>query len=330
MMIDREADDPALPLYEVIYRVLRRHIDDGVLPDGLVVGETALARAFQSSRIPAGAALKRLEDEGRVTRFGGRGLMIGADPAATPLRRDLVEAGLKLPETRMLEPRTRNRRATIYPEVEHIIACCLPYGRFQLNESLLADYYRVSRTVAHEVMTALDRAGLIVQDNNQRWYAGPLTPELMQEHFEMRWLLEPLALEQAWPGLDRRDLVAKRERILAVQSGRRTAAGLERLEHDLHVDTVLRCANSQLRDAIHRSQLPLIAMHDTYPILPDTEEMLAEHLAVFDCLIAGDPAGAQKALERHLRRSLGPNRERLATGQRLAPFRPVPFLIAVG
>jgi len=329
-MVDRDADDPAMPLYELIYRVLRQHIVEGALPAGLVVGETALARAFQSSRIPAGAALKRLEDEGLVTRFGGRGLMIGADPDATPLRRDLVEAGLTLPEARALRPTTRNRRTAIYPEVEHIVACCLPYGRFQLNESLLAEHYRVSRTVAHEILTALDRAGLVTQDSNQRWYAGPLTPERMQEHFEMRWLLEPLALEQAWPVLEQRDLVAKRQRILAVQSGRRTAARLERLEHDLHVDTVQRCANSQLRDAIHRSQLPLIAMHDTYPILPDAEEMLVEHLAIFDCLIAGDPAAAQRELAQHLRRSLAPNKERLASGERLAPLRPVPFLIAVG
>jgi DNA-binding GntR family transcriptional regulator len=330
MKADRGADDPALPLYEVIYRVLRRHIDEGALPVGLVVGETALARAFQSSRIPAGAALKRLEDEGRVTRFGGRGLMIGSDPDATPIRRDLADAGLRLPEDRRLEPRSRNRRTAIYPEVEHIVACCLPYGRFQLNESLLAEHYRVSRTVAHEVLTALDRAGLIEQDSNQRWYAGPLTPALMHEHFEMRWLLEPLALELAWDNLDSDDLRAKRERILTVQSGRRTPAKLEGLEHDLHVDTVLRCANGQLRDAIHRSQLPLIAMHDTYQIHPDTEEMLVEHLAVFDCLVAGDVRAAQRALAHHLRRSLGPNKQRLATGDRLAPLRPVPFLIAVG
>ncbi|WP_336802272.1 GntR family transcriptional regulator [Kaistia sp. MMO-174] len=330
MPADAQADEAGLPLYEVIYRALRRQIVDGTLPAGLVVGETALARAFRSSRIPAGAALRRLEDEGLVTRFGGRGLMIGADDSATPLRLDLVEAGLVLPDARALQPTARNRRATIYPEVEHIVACCLPYGRFQLNESLLAEHYGVSRTVAHEVLTALDRAGLVTQDSNQRWYAGPLTPERMHEHFEMRWLLEPLALEQAWPTLHRRDLVAKRERIRAVQSGKRSAELLERLEHDLHVDTVQRCANSQLREAIHRSQLPLIAMHDTYQILPDAEEMLAEHLAVFDCLIAGEPARAQRALEQHLRRSLGPNKERLANGDRLAPLRPVPFLIAVG
>jgi DNA-binding GntR family transcriptional regulator len=58
--------------------------------------------------------------------------------------------------------------------------------------------------------------------------------------------------------------------------------------------------------------------------------MLVEHLAVFECLIEGDPRAAQQALEHHLRRSLGPNKQRLATGERLAPLRPVPFLVAVG
>ncbi|BCP56384.1 GntR family transcriptional regulator [Kaistia sp. 32K] len=330
MTTEPQPNDESLPLYEVIYRVLRRHIVDGALPNGLVVGETALARAFQSSRIPAGVALKRLEDEGLVSRFGGRGLMIGDDTDAAPLRRDLVEAGLTLPDIRILEPKTRNRRATIYPEVEHIVACILPYGRFQLNESLLAEHYRVSRTVAHEVLTTLDRAGLVTQDRNQRWYAGPLTPELVREHFEMRWLLEPLALALAWPSLDKADLRRKRERILSVQSGTREAARLARLEHDLHVDTVLKCSNRQLRHAIHRSQLPLIAVHDIFLVHPDLDEMLVEHLEIFDHLIAGAPEKAQKALEQHLRRSVGTNLQRLARPEWLVPIRPVPFLIAVG
>jgi DNA-binding GntR family transcriptional regulator len=328
-----ETDDAGLPLYEVIYRVLRQHIVDGVLPDGLVVGETALARAFQSSRIPAGAALKRLEDEGLVTRFGGRGLMIGGDATAPPLRLDLIDAGLTLPRTRMLEPKTRNRRAAIYPEIEHIVACCLPYGRFQLNESLLADYYGVSRTVAHEVLTRLDRAGLVTQDVNQRWYAGPLTPELLREHFEVRWLLEPIALEQALPHLDQADLRVRHERIRRVQAGTRTPAGLEQLENDLHVETVLRCSNSQLRDAIRRSQLPLIAMHETFQRHRDTDEieiMLGEHLEVFEQLLAGRPALAQQALAGHLQRSVISNLERLTKLDLQGRRHRVPFLIAVG
>jgi DNA-binding GntR family transcriptional regulator len=322
----------SLPLYEVIYRVLRQHIIDGMLPAGLVLGETALARAFQSSRIPANAALRRLEDEGLLTRFDGRGLMIAGAPDASPLRLDLIEAGLSLSDVRSLEPKARNRWATIYPEVEHLVAACLPYGRFQLNESLLAEHYRVSRTVAHEVLTALHRAGLVTRDKNQRWYAGPLTPSLMREHYELRWLLEPIAMAQALVRLEPAQLHTRQDRIRRVQSGRRTAANLEQLEQDLHVDTVLHCDNSQLRDAIRRSQLPLMAMHETFQRHRDTEEievMLGEHLAVFDHLVAGQLLEAQQALTRHLQRSVRSNLARLAKLDQQPPPRPVPFLIRV-
>src|SRR5690606_20012412 len=118
----------------------------------------------------------------------------------------------------------------------------------------------------------------------------------MREHFELRWLLEPIALEQALERLEWSDLRTRQERIRRVQAGRRTAANLEQLERDLHVDTVLSCGNEQLRAAIRRSQLPLIAMHETFQRHRDTDEieiMLAEHLAVFDHLIAGRLANAQ-------------------------------------
>lgn len=323
-----EGAEGELPLYEVIYRVLRQHLAEGHLPAGLVIGEAAVARAFGSSRVPAAAALRRLQAEQLLIPFEGRGLLVAG--ASEPLRLDLVEAGLALPETLGPDNALRNRRARIYPEVEHIVASTIAYGRFQLNESLLAEHYGVSRTVAHEILARLERSGLVQQDRNQRWYAGPLTPELMHEHFEIRWLMEPLALAQAMAGLDRDDLAAKRERVRAAEAARRTPARMERLEHDLHVDTVLRCRNGQLRDAIHRSQLPLIAIHDTFQLFLDDSEiepMLAEHLAVYDRLIASDKAGAMAALDHHLKRSLAPNVARL---QRLGPLpeeRRVPFLI---
>jgi DNA-binding GntR family transcriptional regulator len=327
-----ETDTGDLPLYEVIYRVLRQHIADASLPKGLVVGEAAVARAFQSSRAPAAAALQRLKEEGLLRSFDGRGFVIG-DARHERLRLDLVEAGLTVPDVEALDPSARNRRLRIYPEVEHIVACCLPYGRFQLNESLLAEHYGVSRTVAHEVLTQLDRAGLVTQDRNRRWYAGPLTPDRMREHFELRWLLEPVALDQAFPSLDRADLQTKKERIAKVQSGRRTPAKLERLERDLHIDTVLKCSNSRLSDAIIRSQLPLLATHDAFQRHLGDEEvevMLAEHLTIFECLIAGEGDEAQKALESHLRRSMTTNVERLGRLGALPESRKVSFLTPVG
>jgi DNA-binding GntR family transcriptional regulator len=320
-----------LPLYEVIYRTLRQGIADETLPPGLVIGEAAVARIFQSSRIPAGAALRRLKDEGLLRRFKGRGLMVGSHPGVAPLRRDLIDAGLVPPGWEILAPNAHSRRRRIYPEVEHIVACCRQYGRFQLNESLLAQHYGVSRTVAHEVLTQLDRVGLVSQDRNRRWYAAPLTPEQMREHFELRWLLEPMALDQAFPYLDRADLNAKRERVRRARAGRPSPAKLEKLERDLHIDTVLKRPNAQLGDAIKRSQLPLLATHDTFQRHLDIEEvdmMLGEHGRIFELLIAGDRRGAGQALEDHLKRSVETNVRQLGMLGALPASRRVPFLIA--
>jgi DNA-binding GntR family transcriptional regulator len=326
----REAESEGLPLYETIYRILRRHIAEGALPQGLVIGEAAVARVFQSGRIPAGAALRRLKHEGLLRDYPGRGLILG-DGKAGPLRLDLLEAGLKLPESITLAAKGRNRRIKIYPEVEHTVAYHWCYGRFLLNESLLAQNFGVSRTVAHEILTQLDLVGLVAQDRNRRWYVGPLTPGLMCEHFELRWLLEPVALDQAFAYLDRADLPEKEARIKSLQKGQRTPDNLERLERDLHVDTVLRCTNPRLSEAIRRSQLPLLATHDIFQRHHDVEEvetMLSEHLSIFRHLVAGEPQKARAALEDHLKRSVESNVRRLGALGPLPEARRVPYLIA--
>jgi DNA-binding GntR family transcriptional regulator len=318
------------PLYALIYDVLREHIVDGSFPRGLVLGEASVARAFQASRVPAAVALRQLKRDGLLSDFDGRGYVTGE--GTTPVRLDLVAAGLRLPATLADELRIRNRRERIYPEVEHSVAACLAYGRFLLNESALAEHYGVSRTVAHEVLTRLERTGLVTQDTNQRWYAGPLTAELLREHFEMRWLLEPIALAQASPRVAAGEITEKLARAEKARSRRLKPAELERLERDLHVDVVLRCDNRQLRETIRRSQLPIIATHSTFEHGPDSqaiEDMLAEHIVVLAALAAGRPAEAMTALEAHLRRSLPPIIELL---RKLAPLsddqRP-PYLVPV-
>ncbi len=294
------------PLYEVIYEVLRKHLESGAFPAGLVIGEASVARAFATSRIPAGAALRRLREEGLLHDFAGRGFLVGrAGPE--PIRMELEDAGLVLPSTIANGQTIRSRPGRLYPEVEHAVASCLAYGRFILNESALAEHYGVSRAVAHDILTRLERTGIIAQDANQRWYAGPLTPERVREHFEMRWILEPIALTQAAPLLDRKELQEKRDRIAGLKDGHRYPDRLERMERDLHVDLVEPCPNLQLKLAVRRSQLQLFATHSTYRHLQDAAEivrMTAEHVEVFDCLLSGKVAAAARALEAHLKRSV--------------------------
>jgi DNA-binding GntR family transcriptional regulator len=320
------------PLYEIIYGVLREHLLHGSFPPGLVLGEAGVARAFKSSRIPAAAALQRLSDEGLIKKFEGRGyLAAGADPRAV-VRRELADAGLRV-ETVSGSLKVPNRQASIYPLVEHAVAASLSYGRFLVNESALAEHFSVSRTVAHEVLTRLERIGLIEKDRNQRWYAGPLTVDRLREHFEMRWLLEPPALGQAMETLSPAELRVKRMHVEKAQHHHNAPRRLERLEVDLHGEVVLSCANRQLRDAIQRNALPLFATHSTFALIQDDEEietMLAEHHAIYDFLLAGEKRAAMVALEAHIRRSLEPNIERLKRIGSMPDASRPPFLIQVG
>jgi DNA-binding GntR family transcriptional regulator len=333
-MSDRRRSSAAgRPLYDLIYEVLRDHLREHRFADGLVIGEAGVARAFKTSRIPAGAALKRLHDEGLLSAYDGRGYLAGTDGAAEPIRLDLEDAGLELPEALVTGLAIRTRPGRIYPEIEHAVASCLVYGRFMLNESALAEHYEVSRAVAHDVLARLERTGIISQDSNQRWYAGPLTAELIREHFEMRWLLEPVALKQAAPRIAHAELVRKRENISHLKNDPKHPERMERAERELHIELIELCDNSQLKFAVRRSQLPLIATHSTYRYFQDAEEivrMAAEHGTVFDHLLAGDVDRAAKALEAHLKRSVGHNIEVLKQLPPLGEKALPPYLVPVG
>jgi DNA-binding GntR family transcriptional regulator len=313
-------DVAAQPLYEVIYEVLRDHLAAGRFPAGLVLGEANVARAFATSRVPAAAALKRLREEGLLSDFDGRGYLAGNDGSTPPLRKPLDDAGLELPEELRARLGVRTTPGRIYPDVEHTVASCLAYGRFMLNESALAEHYGVSRAVAHDVLTRLERTGIVSQDSNQRWYAGPLTADLVREHFEMRWLLEPAALIDAAPRIPRVELVRKQGHVAHLKNGHKRPRLLERIEEELHIELVERCRNSQLKFAVRRSQLPLFATHSTYRRHQDAEEivrMAAEHWTVFDHLLAGNVEDAALTLEAHLKRSVEHNVEVL---QQLPPL----------
>lgn len=315
------------PAYAKIYSILHAHLNAKELSAGLVLGQASVARAFNVSRVPAGIALKRLHDEGLIDTFEGRGYIV---PGGSALRIDLEHGGLNVPQD-AAQPAT-SRREKIYPEVEHSITVCLAYGRFQLNETALAQHYDVSRTVAHEVLTQLERAGIIEQDSNNRWYAGPLSASEFEHHYEMRWLLEPQALRHAFPHLDMTEV---RQRLEKIEKARREdilPALLEGFETDLHIDTLQPCTNTILLTALRRSQRMLIATHSTfveYRHAKDIDLMASEHIDIYRALLERDLDHATVVLEKHLSRSVKVN---LGMLERLAPLPDIarpPYLIQV-
>jgi DNA-binding GntR family transcriptional regulator len=303
--LSQDRTTPA-PLYEVIYAVLRDHIVGRRLNPGLVLSESNVARAFKASRVPVRAALRRLHAEGLVNEFNGRGYLAGSGDLH-PIRMGLDEAGFRLPQLLAAQLAARNRWEHIYPTVEHAIAICLAFGRFMINESTLAEHYSVSRTVAHEVLAKLERTGIVTRDQNQRWYAGPLTAKNIREHFEIRWLLEPVALRQAFPRLDKRALERKRDELISAADGQLAPEALERIERDLHVELISHCDNELLLETVMRSQLPLFAAHTAfhrYQRTGEIETMVSDHAAILGLLITGQLESAASMLDSHIKHSL--------------------------
>ncbi|OYZ87096.1 MAG: GntR family transcriptional regulator, partial [Xanthobacter sp. 17-67-6] len=82
------------PAYALIAEQLRRSICGGSLPQGAVLLEGPLAALFGSSRSPVKQALSELESEGLLSRFEGRGLLVGR--TETPQRVKITSAMLQM------------------------------------------------------------------------------------------------------------------------------------------------------------------------------------------------------------------------------------------
>ena len=181
-----------------IYDTLRGNIRAGALPPGLVLTESALARLFDVSRAPAADALARLARDGLVARHGGRGFLVG-DGTDPPVRTNLSAADIAIPEDSHGILAARSARETLYPRVEVEVAGATGYGSFHITSAALARHYGVSRTTSQELLSGLERVGLVRQGANGRWTAPRLTARAVRDHYEMRALLEPVALLAAAP-----------------------------------------------------------------------------------------------------------------------------------
>ena len=314
-------------LADTVYRVLHRHISAQRLPEGLVLGEANLAKTLSVSRTPVRVALQRLADQGLLVPHAGRGLLVRYGSAQPqPLRMDLREAGLSLvtADEDHLDASTAADR--IYPSVEKAIASCMAFGRFWVNQTALASHFGISRTVAHDVLTRLEKVGVAARDRNARWYVEPLTPARAKEHYTLRALLEPEALLLAYPLMGKDRIEACWHRLLAgIQAPAQLDAGaFDQIEHDLHVELIHLCPNRQMVKVIQESQLPLIATHYTIERYGHSEHIhqsMLQHLSVLTPLMAHDPQRAAEALRSHLEQAAQVTIPRIAGLPALRPDR---------
>lgn len=286
-------------LYERVIDILSAEIAGGILTSGDLITETSVAYRFGISRAPARRALAELQRAGVLDRTEPRGFVPRAPAGGgSPAPHQFRPIGEKLVPTSSWE--------AIYGEVEGEIIARVSFGSWRLNEAKLARHYRVSRTVSRDVIGRLQQRGVVRKDDRSRWYAPALSPTHVGELYELRWLLEPVALVKAAPHLPDGLLAQVRGRLVAAIDDPAAVDGdvLDSLERDLHVSVLSMCSNGALMQAIMQPQSLLVAHRFLYrwtARMFEREPFLPEHLEVVDSLIAGHTAEAAAALEHHLR-----------------------------
>ncbi len=290
-------------LYQRVFDILASEIDRGSLAGDKPLTEAAIAHRFGVSRAPARRALAELHDAGLIKRSKARGFVPAtghdrpksASSPLPPFAHDDVQKLVSLP--------TWER---IYGEVEGEIIARISFATWRVNEAELARHYRVSRTVARDVIGRLQQSGLVQKDDRSRWYAPALTTEHVGELYELRWLLEPVALAKAVPNLPEGLLAGMRlelEDALA-DPARVSGATLDRFERDLHINLLAHCRNRALMQALTYPQSLLIAHRFLYrwtSLLFEQEPFLAEHLDIVLKLEVGKVREAAQLLENHLK-----------------------------
>ncbi|WP_309084376.1 GntR family transcriptional regulator [Chelativorans sp.] len=290
-------------LYHRAYEILAAQIGDGTLAPGMRLTESSVAEQFGISRAPARRALAELERNGFVTKSSGRGYSVqGAPSANKAVPKPATDEDMRLV--------SRPSWERIYGEVEDEVIGRISFANWRVNEAELARYYGVSRTVARDVIGRLQSRGLLRKDERSRWYAPALTPEHVGELYELRSILEPIALAKAVPHVPPSFLSQMRAHLEDAVANAEAIEGpvLDSLEEEMHVKLLGFCGNRTLMQAITLPQSLLIAHRFLYrwtPRLFKTEPFLPEHLEVVAHLDAGDAAKAAAALERHLKVSGG-------------------------
>ena len=274
------------PRYELITRVLRRNIQRGGLPEGLVLLEGPIAAVMQTSRVPVQAALRHLMAEGLVHRFEGRGYLVGPEGRGiAPLRRDISEFTLDIPEAVDDALQTRGTWRHVYEEVEEQVASCQIFGEFRIVETELSDYLGVSRTVARDVLARLQERGLIRKSPASHWIAGPLTARTIREKLELRGIIEPAALRMSAPFIRYADVEHLLEKI---DSGATLSS--ESLSDALVELCISQAPNTTLVEMIRSNRLLLSSVNRALTSLglPNDEAAIDQYRTLFD-LIARHP-----------------------------------------
>lgn len=316
-------------LYESVFGLLQRKIASGAMPTGAVLKEAAVAIHLNVSRAPVRRALAMLAERGLLRPADGQGYVVGgAIPrplSARELHDILAEATEDISRSATWE--------RIFSRVSGEVTALLPFGTYRIQEAELGDHHAVSRTVAREVLWRLMDVRLIEKDRKSHWIAAQMTARVVRDTLEMRRVLEPQALANVAPLLERSWLedLARRIEAAVARFPACGAAEIDAIEKDMFGTMYAGLRNTRMLGSIRRNQVALIVprlFRRHFPVRDDLPSLVA-YGQIVRLLCAEALEAAQILLRTQIERSEPLVLARLRVLSILPPPATQPYMIAV-
>jgi len=209
-------------------------------------------------------------------------------------------------EKKAIPKRSSRRAERVFNRlVTGIVAGTIPSGQ-PMREAKMARQWGVSRTPMREAVQRAAEFGLLTLRRNRAPLVRAFTAREVECLYEMREVLEVLALKEAWDHIPPRlirDLRRQAERISNFKSDRQIDLCLA-LDGHLHRAWIDHCQNPWLTQSLHRIWTYIRIFQRFMARDPElVRRSYEEHCRILETLGAAAPQAGINALRTHIRRS---------------------------
>ncbi len=194
-------------------------------------------------------------------------------------------------------------REAVYRHLKGLILSGRLLPGAKLSEPALAQDLGVSRTPIREALVRLSEEGLVELLPGRGARVRRLSPEEVEEVYQVRALLEGEAAKEAALRASRGEL-GELEALLQAIDEAPPEDYPEQMRRDLEFHRALvRLSGNRTLLRLYEDLLSALALaRSTLPTLSQEERTRREHWAILEALRARDPEGARKAVEAHVHR----------------------------
>ena len=203
---------------------------------------------------------------------------------------------------------SKSKKVIVYENLKkRIITYSLKQGD-PLNESILSQELKTSKTPVREALQQLEKEGFVENIPGKGSFVSRISFQDIREMFEIREILEGEVIKRAVTKLDSGKIKILRDKFISSKSenGRAVTSHFKSGD-EIHTFIFETFGNNRLMEIYKRLQDHVVRnriyfFDQSHP--GRSEESFKEHLEILDALEAQDPLKAEQAVRNHLKNSI--------------------------